>query len=131
VIEEVRPDTVVTFGPDGNTGHPDHRTVSAWATAAFDRAAAPGARLLHTVVTERWARRWKAVNERLGVFADGYPVVDLDGPLAVDLVLDADQLTRKVRALRAQATQTDGPVAALGENTYAAWVADEAFVEAR
>lgn len=30
LIEEVRPDTIVTFGPDGMTGHPDHRTVSSW-----------------------------------------------------------------------------------------------------
>lgn len=129
LIEEVRPDTVLTFGPHGNTGHPDHRTVSAWATAAFDRAAPPGARLLRTVVTERWARRWKAVNERLGVFADGYPVVDPDGPLAVELVLDQEQVARKVRALRAQATQTAGLIELMGAGDYAAWVAEEAFAE--
>jgi LmbE family N-acetylglucosaminyl deacetylase len=29
VIDEVAPDTVVTFGPDGITGHPDHQAVSA------------------------------------------------------------------------------------------------------
>src|SRR3954471_13528372 len=29
VIADVQPDTVVTFGPDGMTGHPDHRAVSA------------------------------------------------------------------------------------------------------
>ncbi len=129
LIEQVGPDTVLTFGPHGNTGHPDHRTVSAWATAAFDRAAPPGARLLRTVVTERWARRWKAVNERLGVFADGYPVVDPDGPLAVDLVLGAEQVARKVRALRAQATQTAGLIDLMGAGDYAAWVAEEAFAE--
>ena len=28
VIDDVRPDTVLTFGPDGITGHLDHRTVS-------------------------------------------------------------------------------------------------------
>ena len=27
VIEEVQPDTVLTFGPDGGTGHPDHIAV--------------------------------------------------------------------------------------------------------
>lgn len=25
IIEQVRPDTVLTFGPDGMTGHPDHQ----------------------------------------------------------------------------------------------------------
>ena len=27
IIDEVRPDTVLTFGPDGGTGHPDHIAV--------------------------------------------------------------------------------------------------------
>ncbi len=129
LIDQVRPDTVLTFGPHGNTGHPDHRTVSAWATAAFDRAAAPGARLLHTVVTGRWARRWKSVNERLGVFLDGCPEAAPDGPLAVDLILTPEQLDRKVRALRAQETQTAGLIELMGAGEYAAWVAEEAFAE--
>jgi LmbE family N-acetylglucosaminyl deacetylase len=35
VIDAIRPDTIVTFGPDGMTGHPDHRAVSEWVTAAW------------------------------------------------------------------------------------------------
>src|SRR5690606_23651019 len=38
LVAAVDPDTVLTFGPDGMTGHPDHRTVSRWAGRA--RAAA-------------------------------------------------------------------------------------------
>ena len=129
LVDDVRPDTVLTFGPHGNTGHPDHRAVSAWATAAFDRAARPGARLLHTAVPERWARRWKAVNERLGVFRDGYPVTVPAASLAIDLVLPPEQVTRKVRALRAQATQTTGLIAMMGAADYAAWVTEEGFTE--
>ncbi len=37
VIRELRPDTVITFGPDGGYGHPDHIAVSAAATAACRR----------------------------------------------------------------------------------------------
>ncbi len=130
LIEDVRPDTVVTFGPHGNTGHPDHRTVAAWTAAAFDRAALPGARLLQTVITERWVRRWSAVNERFGVFEDGYPVTDPDDrPLAVELVLDGEQVARKVRALRAQTSQTAGLIAMMGADDYAGWVSEETFAE--
>jgi LmbE family N-acetylglucosaminyl deacetylase len=49
VVDEVRPDTVVTFGPDGFTGHPDHQAVSRWvdlAVASYD------VRLLHAVARE-------------------------------------------------------------------------------
>jgi LmbE family N-acetylglucosaminyl deacetylase len=40
-IERLRPDVVVTWGPDGGTGHPDHRIVSNIATQLL-LAAAPG-----------------------------------------------------------------------------------------
>jgi N-acetyl-1-D-myo-inositol-2-amino-2-deoxy-alpha-D-glucopyranoside deacetylase len=39
VFGEERPDIVMTFGPDGITGHPDHIAVGAAASAAFMRLA--------------------------------------------------------------------------------------------
>src|SRR5271165_5579699 len=42
VICEFGPDVVITFGPDGGYGHPDHATISAVTTAACQRAAGPG-----------------------------------------------------------------------------------------
>jgi LmbE family N-acetylglucosaminyl deacetylase len=39
VMREFRPDAVITFGPDGGYGHPDHITISAVTTAACQRAA--------------------------------------------------------------------------------------------
>src|SRR5262249_48779530 len=41
VIREFRPDVVVSFGPDGGYGHPDHITIGAAATAACGRAGDP------------------------------------------------------------------------------------------
>src|SRR5262245_11193742 len=40
-IERLRPDVVITWGPDGGTGHPDHRMMSNIATQ-LQRAGAPG-----------------------------------------------------------------------------------------
>jgi LmbE family N-acetylglucosaminyl deacetylase len=40
-IERLRPDVVITWGPDGGTGHPDHRMVSNIATQ-LQRTGAPG-----------------------------------------------------------------------------------------
>jgi len=71
-----RPQVVVTFGPDGRTGHPDHVAVGALAGAAFDRAGdalafpeqlaqglAPWqpARLYHTAVARSvaWRIGWR------------------------------------------------------------------------
>jgi len=49
VIGEFGPDVVITFGPDGGYGHPDHVTISAVTTAACQRAAGPGHRPGRTV----------------------------------------------------------------------------------
>ena len=129
LIEQVAPDTVMTFGPDGITGHPDHQTVSAWTVAAFDRAAPSGARLLQAAVTERRVERWSSLNASLSVYLPGYPVLAPAARLAVDLVLDPDITARKVRALAAQTTQTTGLIATLGLDRYTAWVGEESFVE--
>ena len=129
LIDEIGPDTVVTFGPDGITGHPDHQAVSAWATAAFDRSAPTGARLLYAATAERRVPRWQALNDSLGVYLPGYPVPVSTDRLALDLVLPPDVVARKVRALGAQQTQTAGLIALMGKDTYAAWVGEESFVE--
>lgn len=41
-LERLRPDALITWGPDGGTGHPDHRLVSSIVTQLV-RAGAPGA----------------------------------------------------------------------------------------
>jgi LmbE family N-acetylglucosaminyl deacetylase len=130
LIEEVRPDTVLTFGPDGITGHPDHQTISAWTTKAFDRAAPPRARLLYAALSEPRIRRWKSLGDSLGVYLPGYPVITPADRLAIDLELDPDTAARKVRALAAQTTQTAGLIAALGPARYTAWVGAESFARA-
>ncbi|WP_328459699.1 PIG-L family deacetylase [Actinoplanes sp. NBC_00393] len=129
LIDEIRPDTVVTFGPDGQTGHPDHQAVGRWTAAAVDWAAPARTRLLQSAVTGDWARQWRIVNERFDVFAPGYPVTRRDNELSLRLSLDPGTLARKVKALTAQSTQTAGLIAAMGEDQYAAWVAEEAFTE--
>src|ERR1700737_2745093 len=40
-IRRVKPDVVITFGPDGAYGHPDHIAISQFTTAAIVEAASP------------------------------------------------------------------------------------------
>ncbi len=129
VIEDVAPDTVLTFGSDGITGHPDHQAVATWTAAAFDLAAPSSARLLQAALAERRVSRWSELHASLSVFLPGYPVIDPTARLAVDLVLDPDTAARKVRALAAQTTQTTGLITTMGLDHYTAWVGDETFVE--
>ncbi len=37
VIQEINPDLIITFGPDGDTGHPDHRGISDMTTEVILR----------------------------------------------------------------------------------------------
>jgi len=124
VIDEVRPDTVVTFGPDGFTGHPDHQAVSRWVDLAV---ASSDVRLLHAVAREDRVDR--SLDEDFGVFELGHPRVVPDDELAVLLPLDGALLDRKVAALLAQESQTSGLVAAVGLARFRAWVATEALAE--
>ena len=48
IFHEDPPAVVFTFDESGIYGHPDHKAIHRHATAAFDRAAAPDARLLYT-----------------------------------------------------------------------------------
>ena len=123
IVDKIRPDTVITFGPDGYTGHPDHQAVSRW----VDLAVTPDVRLLHAVSVEH--RVDPGLDEDYGVFELGRPRVCADDGLAVLLHLDGALLDRKIAALLAQESQTAGLVAAVGLPRFRAWVATEALAE--
>ena len=127
-IAEVRPDTVLTFGPDGMTGHADHRTVCAWTTAAVrqgEPARAP--RLLYAAKTDSWCDRFDAVHHAVEVFPPGLPPRFSVDEVAFDVVLPDDVLDRKIAALRAHASQVTPLITAIGEKEFRIWTANECF----
>ncbi|MFP5352854.1 MAG: PIG-L deacetylase family protein [Actinomycetota bacterium] len=134
IIRDARPDSVLTFGPDGMTGHPDHSAVSGWTTAAFARAAQPGARLLYATTTPEWMDEFRAGWESIGAFMDEevVPVTERD-ELAVHYELPDDLLDLKFQALQAQPSQSESTIAALGEEWLRRVMSVEMFraVEAR
>jgi LmbE family N-acetylglucosaminyl deacetylase len=130
LLDAVRPDTVVTFGPDGMTGHDDHRAVSDWVRRAWERNGRHP-RLLQATTTEAWAERFAEVNDVVGAFAydQELPVRRRHDSLGVHLELPDAVLDRKVDALRAHASQTGPLERMLGSDLYRAWWATESFVE--
>jgi LmbE family N-acetylglucosaminyl deacetylase len=129
LIDEIEPDTILTFGPDGRTFHSDHIAVHRWVTAAWHERGRPG-RLLYATPTVEHLARHDELYERLGVYmSDERPSGVPTAELAFHLVLDGPDLDRKLAALGAMATQTRG-VMALDPAVYAAAVAEEAFVDA-
>jgi LmbE family N-acetylglucosaminyl deacetylase len=94
MMQEEHPQVVVTFGPDGISGHPDHITVSQWVTATFDALHGPDAPwklyyIVPSLATEQCCQAGDA------------PPLPAD---AVGVDVEADLVT-KVRAMQAHASQ--------------------------
>ena len=126
LIEDVRPDVIVTFGPDGITGHPDHVAVSNWTTAA---AIATGhEKLLYATMTEEFVRLHESLHSTLGVWMDGDgPSAVADDELALHIVPTVRERELKRHALRAHESQISTLIDIIGETAFDNWWVDEYF----
>ena len=72
-LRRVKPDVVVTFGPDGAYGHPDHIAISQFTTAAIVEASSPSSlhsrdlpphsvsKLYYMMAPEHWLRTYQSI----------------------------------------------------------------------
>lgn len=130
LLDEVDPDTIVTFGPDGATFHPDHIQVHRWVAEAWRQRSQRG-RLLWSATTTHHLEAFQGLYETWGVYmTDERPTGVPPERTALRLVLDGDDLERKLDALRAMPTQTGDVFASMDLGVFASVVAEEAFVAA-
>mgnify|MGYP001191322027 CR=1 FL=1 len=127
LLADVRPDTIVTFGPEGMTGHDDHRTVSSWVTEAW-RSRGSASRLLYATTTDEFADEFADIHAAIGVFGPGLPCRLPRHRLALEVELDEELLDVKLAALRAHATQVPQLLTAVGEDRFRVWWRRESFV---
>jgi LmbE family N-acetylglucosaminyl deacetylase len=124
IIREIAPDTILTFAPDGQTGHPDHIAVHRWTVEAVRRT---GIGTLQVVAnTQEWLDDHLAKWTELGAIV-GDPPVAWTGPLSIDVTLTGELLDRKLAALAAQASQTEALRAIVGEERYREFIRVERF----
>jgi LmbE family N-acetylglucosaminyl deacetylase len=113
ILAEERPDVVLTFGPDGITGHPDHIAISAATTDVFQRFAKDGGpgfrRLAYGVIRQSMIDRWNAKRIAKGLEPwDPEKVYHLRGVPddQIDISIDTSAVAPRVReAMRAHRTQ--------------------------
>ncbi|MET0146934.1 MAG: PIG-L family deacetylase [Ilumatobacteraceae bacterium] len=130
LLDEVRPDTILTFGPDGMTYHPDHITISRWVTEAWQQRDRP-CRLLYATTTVEHAAEFGELYEQWNMYmSDERPTGVPAGELALHAALDGAALDRKLAALAAMASQTRDLTAMVGAELYARQVREEGFVDA-
>jgi len=123
IIDRVDPDVIVTFGPDGVTGHPDHRSIARWTRRAVaDRGD------VVPLVTTAAAAAWPAFCierlESIDAFWPGFP--DRAGSDQT-VMLDDRLIERKLAALARHASQMAPVEEALGPDGFRAVAATEAY----
>jgi LmbE family N-acetylglucosaminyl deacetylase len=128
IVSEVQPDTVLTFGPDGMTWHPDHIAVGQWTTEAVRGSGRDGVRLLYATKTPEWGEAFLATVQADEVMmTDQQPPTTPASDLAFSVDLQGEALHRKYKALLCQRSQVESLLATMGEDLYCSFLADEFF----
>lgn len=125
IAEDVRPDTVLTFGPDGATWHPDHMAVSRWATAAV--AGTPAAVHYNSTTPEWFDFMSEFIDPSEVMMDDREPPVHPRSVLSIDVMLEGELLDVKYDAMLCQESQIAPILAAMGPDNYRRMLAEEAF----
>jgi LmbE family N-acetylglucosaminyl deacetylase len=126
IMADVAPDTVITFGPDGMTGHQGHKDVSRWTTDAFAAVAKPGARLLFATQTPGWVAEWVPKLAPFNIFRPGTPPQTPVDELAIHFLLPPDLGDLKFEAISAHESQVEALIHVFGRDLMKAF-GEESF----
>jgi len=125
IIDEVQPDTLLTFGPDGGTYHPDHIAVSDWSTRAV---AGTDIALHYQSVTSRWqALVDQLVDRSMVMMEDREPLTFEIDELSIYVELTGELLEMKYRAMLCQESQVAPLLELAGPERFKHLLAEEAF----
>lgn len=120
LIRQLKPQVLITFGPEGIYGHFDHLAVHRWATAAVQLAADPDcfpdqdgcqphqvSKLYYRVLAEEALAARRANGQRPAVLMDGVPFPFVAYPLSqITTVIDVSAYVEvKRRGILCHATQ--------------------------
>jgi LmbE family N-acetylglucosaminyl deacetylase len=125
LIRRIEPDTIVTFGPDGITGHPDHRAVSRWTMSAWQRVGR--GELLLATMTDDFRIGHHDLHERLGVSMGDEMQSVPEGEVVLRVVPTDEERAAKRRALDAHRSQTAPLAELMGYEELHQWWVDECF----
>jgi len=128
LMEEVDPDTILTFGPEGMTGHVAHQDVSRWAGEAFAQVAKPGASLYHAVFPTSMADEWLEKLAPFNIFLPGTPNVVPDGEIDLYFELPPANLDQKIASIKEHASQIEALYEVFGDEGFRRFMAKEGFV---
>ena len=128
IVREVDPDTVLTFGPEGMTGHVAHQDISRITGEVFDAVAKPGARLLHAVFPTSLGDAWLEKLAPFDIFRPGTPKVVANDELDIGFVLPPELLDRKIASIKEHASQIEALYEVFGDEGFKEFMGIESFV---
>jgi LmbE family N-acetylglucosaminyl deacetylase len=107
LLSEISPAVVLTFGPDGMTGHPDHVAVSRWTSAAFARVGRRDALLLFATLTQRYVDEFAEMVADPAIFLGNEPPVVPDDEVVLEFEVNDGLLDVKRKAILSHASQVE------------------------
>lgn len=107
IIKVFKPDTVITFEPNGITGHDDHKLISEWTNLSVEQSG-ERIQILHTVESkEKYEQAGKVLDNEFNIFFNiDEPVLVAEKDADVLIRLDGEILECKMCCLKAHASQT-------------------------
>lgn len=129
-IDRHKPDTILTFGPDGITGHNDHKKVSEWVSRACENM---DVNIYHAVEEERAYKDYlQEADKKFNIYfnTDKPPIYSAD-KCDIAFRLDDKLMQKKLDSLRAMPSQTEELFIEAGEEFLKNAFDIECFVAAR
>lgn len=125
IADEVQPDSVLTFGPDGATWHPDHIAVSRWATKAM---AGTEATVYYNSTTPEWYAFMSAfMDPSMVMMEDKEAPLHPRSAMSIFTHLSGELLDMKYDAMLCQESQIGPLLSLMGPENYRQMLAEEAF----
>jgi len=132
LADKYQPDTILTFGPDGLTGHQDHQAASRWANLVVKQSNKP-AEIYYVIDSEEQYHDFtKAADEKFDIYFNiDQPTLVSRAKCDICLKLPTDVIKKKVASLKAQVSQTDAMFQENNEDWFNKVYAYETFVNAK
>lgn len=128
-IEKYQPDSILTFGKDGLTGHDDHKAVARWTKLAVKKCGSQ-AKVYNLIQTEAQYKAMRKIDRKFSIYFNiDKPDTCSPDDCAICLTLDDECFDLKVEALKAMPSQYEAMMKAyVGSMRPSLGV--EAFIEA-
>ncbi len=130
LIEVYKPDTILTFGPDGITGHNDHQTVSMWVREA---TAGTNIDVYHSVEEKhRYSKYMVEADKKFNIYFNiDKPPVYSARRCAIAFKLPKNIVDKKYEALKSMPSQTEAMIKNTPRDTMEAMLGLECYVLAK